>query len=507
MRRPLTTVFGNEEGMALVLAVAMLATLSVMGMTLMTYTTSNSRASAVSAKRTALNASAEGGLNRALAVLAAPGANAYDKWIFCPDGSNATLPCKSTSKYGNITVTWWGDLYSTSASTYWLVTSEATAINPAGGGRQVLRRLKAKIPVNPKWTQQLTNDAWNYIYATKPASPLPTCDMTLEQSVVIASPLYVNGNLCLKNSAAVTRGPLVVKGRLTLNSQSNAVGSSTSRASSAAIGNGCEWVWGRKVDTPCAGDADNVFVASGKLTATTDTIVAPVPEWQKWYLNGSPGPYYPCLESSGTPPTFDSPVASSGTATDAEKLAYQNNNVGNVNLTPASSYTCKTANGELSWSATTKTLTVKGTIYIDGSAYVQNGAVNEYNGQATLYLSGTFLMKNSKLCGGLNAGRTDCDFSAWSPNSEMLCIVANGSGGQVSTGSSIQLVSSTFEGAMQATYVLDTDTTSAADGPLIGSTVNLGQSVTTSFPKVELVPAGMPSNPAVYGEVGKLAWG
>lgn len=497
----------REDGMALVLAIGFLATLSVVTTTMIAYTSANARTTAMSGNRTQLDLAAEGGINSALAVLSKPGANAYDKWLFCVDGTAATLPCKWTSTYGKVTATWWGELFSTSSSTYWRITSDATSLNPTGGGQRSLRRLQASIPVNPKWTQRLTNEAWNYIYATKSASALPTCDMTLQQSVVVASPLYVNGNLCLQNSAAVTRGPLVVKGRLTLNARANTVGTSTNRVVSAAIGNGCQWVWGGTLHIPCSGDADSVFVESGKLTSATESIVAPVPEWQKWYLNGSPGPYYPCATSSGTPPTFDSPVAASGTATDDQKLAYLNNNVAAVNLTPTSSYTCKNANGELSWNAATKVLTVAGTIYIDGSAYVQNGAVNEYNGQATLYLTGTFLMKNASLCGGLNAERTACDFTHWNPNSELICIVAGGNGGQVSSGSGIQLISATIEGALQATSAIDTDTTSIADGPMIGSTVNLGQSVSTSFPTVELVPAGMPSNPAVYGEVGTMSWG
>jgi len=45
-----------------------------------------------------------------------------------------------------------------------------------------------------------------------------------------------------------------------------------------------------------------------------------------------------------------------------------------------------TTSGEISWNATAKTLTVKGTIFIDGSAKVSQTA--NYNGQATLYLSG-----------------------------------------------------------------------------------------------------------------------
>lgn len=497
--------------MTLLLALGMLATLSVSSATLLTYSASNTRSTAAQGNRHTLEAAAEGGLNQSLAVLSNESINAYDRYAFCVDGSSATLPCKWTSTYGKSTVTWWGVLYSTSASTYWLITSEATSPSPTGSAITQKRTLSAKIPINPKWTQALTNQAWNYIFATKPASsPATVCDMTVDQSVVIGSPLYVNGNLCLQNSATITRGPLVVKGRLTLNARANAIGTSSSRISSAAIGNGCQWVWGGRLDTPCAGDVDNVFVASGQMTTSGASIVAPVPEWDKWYLNASPGPYFPCAESTGTPPVFDGTVATSGTATDAEKLAYRNTSVSPaVNLTPASSYTCKTGSGELSWNATTKLLTTKGTIFIDGSAYIQNGSVNEYNGQATLYLSGTFLMKNSKLCGGLNSGRTDCDFSAWNPNTELLCIVANGSGLQtgVDTGVGIQLTSSTFEGAMQATYAVNSDTTSVADGPMIGSTVNIGQSANTSFPTVTLVPSGMPSNPAVYGEVGTLSWG
>ena len=62
------------------------------------------------------------------------------------------------------------------------------------------------------------------------------------------------------------------------------------------------------------------------------------------------------------------------------------------------------ASGELSWNVTTKTLTAKGTIYIDGSAKVANGAVNTYNGQAAIYLSGTFLL-DGKLCGAVSGSK------------------------------------------------------------------------------------------------------
>jgi len=101
---------------------------------------------------------------------------------------------------------------------------------------------------------------------------------------------------------------------------------------------------------------------------------------------------------------------------------------GTFNLTPASSYTCQTAAGELSWNATTKTLTVHGTVFIDGSVYVNNGFINTYTGQATLYVSGSVLLKNSTLCAQLNVAKTACDTVDWNPNTQLLCIVSNGNG-------------------------------------------------------------------------------
>jgi hypothetical protein len=139
---------------------------------------------------------------------------------------------------------------------------------------------------------------------------------------------------------------------------------------------------------------------------------------------------------------------------------------GSFNLTPGSSYSCQTAGGELSWNASTRVLTVRGTIFIDGSAQVQNGALNTYKGQGSLYLSGTLLVKNSKLCAHVAAG--GCDSAGWDPNTTMLVVVANGPGGiQVPVGDSVQLVSSTFQGALYGTNAVEIDTTSQAIGPIV----------------------------------------
>jgi hypothetical protein len=87
-------------------------------------------------------------------------------------------------------------------------------------------------------------------------------------------------------------------------------------------------------------------------------------------------------------------------------------------------------------------------------------------------------------------------------------IVSNGNGSwggaaaQVVAGDSSQLVSSTFQGALYGTYIIDLNTTSRVDGPMDGSTVKLGQSVSSSYPAISLMPSGTPGTTPVYGTVG-----
>ena len=157
------------------------------------------------------------------------------------------------------------------------------------------------------------------------------------------------------------------------------------------------------------------------------------------------------------------------------------------------------ASGELSWNVTTKTLTVKGTIFIDGSARVANGALNTYNGQAVIYLSGTYY-QNGLLCGGVSGG--SCNFASWNPNTEMLMIVTNSIGGQVQPADSIQLANNAqFQGGLFGVGKVEFGNNTFTDGPVMGSEIILSNNVTTNaFPTITTVPVGMPSNPAVYAQ-------
>ena len=482
----------------------MLLALTIVGTAVFAYTTETARSTRLTQQQSAAWAVAEGGMKTATAILNLPSNNALSATLLpgctvaaagAPPPAN---PCYACPGGGNCTRTpvgdgyalWTASLNNRVSPAVWTVTSWGYVRNPDTGS-VTAKQLRVTVQVIATLTQPLNNPAWNYIYATRPATP-GVCDEIIQQSVTVASPLYVNGNLCLQNTATIVSGPLDVKGSLTLTQRQNAVGSSSAKVSDVHIAGGCQWQ-NNAFHNPCQGAVDNVYATT--LDSTPSAITPPVVYWDAWYQNASPGPYFPCTTPSGTVPTFDN---DQGAVPDTTK---RNNSVATAfNLTPSASYSCKTAAGELSWNATTHVLTVAGTIFIDGSAYIQNGAVNSYNGQATLYLSGTFLQKNSKLCAGLNAGGTDCDTANWDPNTELLAIVANGSGGQVNSWDGEQLISATYQGALYATKGIDTDTTSSVDGPMCGDVVNLGQSVTTSFPTITTVPVGMPSNPTVYAQ-------
>jgi hypothetical protein len=476
------------------MAVGILGVLTLAGATLVYYSGANARSAQYSTSNASAYDLAEAGLDEMMAVLSKPENNALNQYL---------LP-QTTDTFDAGSVTWSGTLtQSVTGAFTWSVSSTGKIRSP-NGASQVTRTLTAKVPVVPTYSQPLNNPSWNFIYSRSTGQ---ICDMTIQQSVVVASPLYVAGNLCLENQAAITKGPLVVHGGLTMSQSANAVGSLSSPINLLAVKNGCKWK-NNALHSPCqqgAGSAgfDNIWASS--ITNSPPQSPAPTVDWDAWYLNSNPGPYYGCLTVSGVPPTFDTDQGSAQSPNSAKR----NNSVPTVqNLTPSSSYTCKGSGGELSWNASTKVLTVNGTIFIDGSAKVDNGSVNTYTGSGTIYLSGTLLMKSSKLCQATtgSGSSTTCTTSGWNPSARMLVFVVNGNGSaggaqsQVAGGDSAQLVSAYAQGALYATNAIDLDTTSQFDGPLDGYTVRLGQSTSSSFPALSFVPAGMPGNPAVYAQ-------
>ena len=485
----MTRLLRREEGSALLIAMGALTVFAIVGTTLTYYTARNATSAGYSKQDTRSFSLSEAGLANAVAVLANPSNNALD-----PDMLPSSEATAATAPYDNGTAKWWGVLDRTTA--VWSVYAVGLNNNPSGpGSAQVRRRLSAKVPVTPTNTQPSNSPAWNYIYTRATGA---ACDVTINNNVSGNSRLYVSGNLCLDNNVTIDSESLIVRGNLDLSN--NAAVGSTAKRVETYVGGNCRY--GGGAWAACTGDQDarriySKLMPGGAVGVNNTAPLVPEPEadFVEWYENAIPGPSQSCATVSGTPPTFDNDYPN------------RNNSVSpSVNLTPASSYTCRVGpvdepSGELSWNHTTRVLKVAGTLYIDGSAYISNGFTNQYNGQATLYLSGTFLINNnSKLCGGISG--SNCDFTNWDPNSEMFTVVADGNGGQAGSGNSILVDNNAhFQGGLFATSAVAFINNARSDGPIVGSTVILGNNVQNDqFPTITVVPVGMPGNPVVYAQ-------
>jgi len=480
----------DEQGIALILAMLILMVFAIALSAVIYYTSTNSRSSNYSKAQQLAYSLAEAGINNQLAVLFNPVNNAD---LLNPN----LLPAQGPKAYEGGTVTYKGTI---DADDVWTLTATGKVANPTGpAATPVTRTLTARVPITGPKTTTLKLPVWNFIYSARTGN---VCDMTIDQSVAVQSPIFVEGNLCLRSTATINGGPVGVRGSLTLSQPQNQVGTSSKPVNEVFIGNGCQYKNNLAVN-PCQPEPSNphtnIYATNFYTGIPSDLtgIILPPVDWSAngWYKYASPGPYRACTTKSGPVPIFDNMTVDPVTGAPVPDGIVDGDVPGIFDLAPAASdYTCSTSRGTLAWNHTTHTLTVSGTIFIDGSAVVQNGAANVYTGQGVIYLGGTLLIKNSKLCANhLNAAKTDCDFAGWDPNSTLLVFATHGQGGQVTAGDGVQVVSSSFQGGFYADYAIDASTTSITQGPLVsGTQVMVGQTNGVAFPQIRIVPVGMP---------------
>jgi hypothetical protein len=527
VRRRLLVRLSDESGIALVMALGIMLVLTI-GLTTTIYLTSSSQRHAhhsnAGQKAYAL---AEAGLNNAVAVLNAhyPSTTTYPG-----DTPPGTFLPQRTTPYSEGTATWKGELRFVNGAGWtweWLITSTGAVKNPTGPGTaDVTRTVQTEVPVVTVPTQPVgTDGTLNWIYAGDSAR--------FFNSVTIASPVYTWHNLNLENGAAISGvpgipgvvqklavgGDPVAGGNLTMEQKADTVGEDQPLAAVHIQGLcASKWVspalhaciWG---DTPApmpeppGWDTDHVWGAVQDNTVPPDLIIKPEltsTQMTFWYQNANLGPNIPCNGSPvpGQPvfDTGDNTINNSATPTAA------------FNLTPSTGdYTCQNIVGgqkigELSWNHTSMVLKVTGTVFIDGSATVDSAGypgnpVFTYDGQGTIVLSGTFAMKNAKMCAIVSG--SDCDTVAthWDPNARALVIVAAGDGGAsgvqsqgnvVPAGAGIDLKGSSFQGALVADKNINVETTSNMQGPMVSvyHRVDSGQTGTLTFPAVHFAPSG-----------------
>jgi hypothetical protein len=180
------------------------------------------------------------------------------------------------------------------------------------------------------------------------------------------------------------------------------------------------------------------------------------------------------------------------------------------NLTPTTSYTCITPSGQLSYNATTRVLTIVGTVFIDGNVtfntsgnrpitYTGTGSggacTNVGDCQAVLFASGDISVNSEKLCAVLNTAGTDCNWGNWDPNKKILILASNGPNG-VTVGPS----QTSFQGGLYATNTVSTGQSAVTEGPLVSGTktVVLGQQFGGTFPLITILPFSINQPPGNF---------
>jgi len=483
----------DEGGFSMVFTLLTLLVTTVTMTAAIQYTTSNSSSANRSEADQIAYALAEAGLANGAATLSKPSNNALTQSTLPSEEPDENDPADANYilEYEGGTVKFWGVL----TGTQWLIHGVGIVEDPTGKTTNVRREATSTIKIQPSLSQQLNSNAWNYMFAKNTAS---ACDVTFENSVQVDSSLYIMGDLCFSNSSSIVKAAAPDLTNLYVGEHiqfggTGSVGTAANKINQAQVGLGCRIGTSGAWTSPCtsATRVNATTIMSGTIPGT-----GPTADFAFWYTNAKPGPNQACTTTTGTPPPFEGTPAGG-----------MNNNAGSINLTPSASYTCRYYDippldtdllGELSWNNTTKVLTVKGAIYIDGSAYISNNTVNSYDGLATLYLSGTFRIDgNAQLCGGISGG--NCDFTAWDPNSDNLGIIADGA--DVSGYGVLLQNSARFQGSIYATNAVLLENSTQYDGPMIAGTFKLENNIQThEFPTITAVPVGWPGNPTVYAE-------
>jgi Tfp pilus assembly protein PilX len=487
----------RQDGIALVVALGAMFVMGIAGTTAIYYSSANTRSSSVSkASGTAFQLS-EAGLHESLAVLSNQPTN---------DPTNPALLAARTSTYSTGTVTWGGTYDSTNAK--WTITSTGQAANPAGSASTTSSRtITAKVPVRPVFTQATVNQAWNYLFSYGTGDP-DGCDMNITSSVSLETRVLASGNLCIRDSATIegSSTEIEVGGRVKIFGSASIGRSGSNAVSKVNAAQNCTYESYQSGSVGTCNTSRKVWTAS---TSTTPALYgAPTPQWDYWYSNASPGPMKQCTgaNKSGPVPTLDNDTT-------------QDRDAGVANLTPSSSYTCRTylgaeLLGELSWDNSQKRLTVKGTIFIDGDVRVTQSA--EYNGQAALYATGSFWLGGSnRMCAVRTGGAgSSCNFTtgggAWNPNNELLTIVTKGAGGNsgnVEADTTVKVDSSAeWQGAIYGgPYKAKLLSSVRVAGPVIADEVYVESSLQTEpFTTIVTSPTGLPGNATTWVKPEKL---
>jgi type II secretory pathway pseudopilin PulG len=428
----------GEQGIALVLAIVIIAIISIAAASAIFYTDGSQRDAFSSKSNQTAYSLAQAALSDATAQLTSEFYDASGQpkdnttslttmaQTWAPSGSD---PASCSPNAQTSCLTWSGVLYCRDPVTScpadpglspfpfsgveraaWYLTATGSVPNPSGT-RPIQRVIHAYLPVKQPPAIAPPPDILKAIYN---GNTNPGCDLTMDQGTTWAAPVYVVGNLCINNSSGVEAGTqnlgtLTVGGWLALNQQGNGshVGTSTTplsftspptRPNAMYIAGSCD---GTQTMSPCSLSKPNgksyytdssgsIFVSSYDTTPADVVAQFPPAPSVDWTQRQEDGNDFTCtgqsLDTTLDPPNYWFDLG-------------------------GSPYSCTSNDPDnpykLTWDGTT--LTVNGNVYIKGPVVTSNGESIIYKGLGNIFVGGSVTFgNNTAICVGSAPSNHDC---------------------------------------------------------------------------------------------------
>jgi hypothetical protein len=453
-------ILRDESGIALVMAVGIMAVLMITGSAVVYYAGSNTRSAEHSADEAkALNA-AEAGMNYARAVL----------WNSTTPTSSSALP--SSSSPGQVTlegatVRYWGSYDSTTK--VWTITGTGTFTNPTGGTAPVSRTTTSQVLVS---STPALDPAWGYLFADTSSCTL------LQNNLAIDAPIYVRGDLCMKNSALITADLVQVRGKVQIENTAS-IGTASVPVPQVYVGGGCRYPWSGTYHANNCVPAKRVYRTV--FSTTVPDLTKPVLELDAWYADAKPGPTNdPCSALQ-----FDN----DGVLNRSNPTQY---------LFPTTAYDCTVTSGgtQLGRIAYTPgdpgTLIIDGVVFFDGKLEFAGNRNVVYQGRGSIYATDVITIENfTRFC-----AVAACD-TTWDPDTNLLLLV---SGATADSGFIIKN-NTTWQGAIYVANDFLEDNSAFVCGPVIAQELVIQNNTDNCFvPFTNGVP-GMPGTSTATTEL------
>ena len=447
--------FGDESGVALVMAVWILAFLMLMGSSLVFYAGSGASHAETSTEDARAVNLAEAGENYARAILY----NAADPTVTTAVGAGQLTLEGGTVDYSGT--------YDTAAK-IWTLTGIGTHANPTAGAAPISRTVSSKVLVS---SSTGLDPAWGYLFADT------TSCTTLGNNLTIDAPIYVKGDLCMENSAIITADLVQVRGKVQIKNSAS-IGTAATPVGVVRVGGGCRYPWTGAYVSPCT-SAHRVYRTA--FFGSVPDLTKPPIDLPTWYANAKPGPMSQVCAAPGSfPGTFDNDTA-------------LNRSNPRQNLFPTTAYDCQVKDGSgnvlgrIAYTpGTPGTLLIEGTIFFDGKLELQGNRDVVYQGKGTIYASDSITVRNFiRLC-----AVASCDQAVWNPNNHLLAFV---SGATSAVGFEIEN-NSTFHGAIYVVTDFVQGNSVIVCGPVIANDLFIENNTDNCFVPFGDGPPGLPGN-------------